>query len=252
MDSLVKLSNITKEYGTKIKTKALDKINLEILEGEFLSIIGQSGSGKSTLLNIMGTLDRPTDGELLFKGSKISRLNDDALANFRNNNLGFVFQFHHLLPELSVLENVLIPAWITFEKKPTATIIDRAKELIVLVGVENRVNNKPNELSGGQRQRVAIARSLLNNPSLVLADEPTGNLDSDASDNIYELLRTINKELNTTFIIVTHDMHIAAKADRVIEIKDGEIVRDVSNRSKAEEEAFKEFSPKNCLYCKSL
>ncbi|RKD33497.1 ABC transporter ATP-binding protein [Thermohalobacter berrensis] len=249
MDNLLQLKNIKKVYGTKIKTEVLHGLNISFKKGEFVSIIGQSGSGKSTLLNIIGTLDKPTEGEILFKEKRLNHMNGKELSTFRNDNVGFIFQFHYLLPEVNVLENVLMPAWISKGRTPSKDVIKRAKRLIEIVGVKDRMYNKPNELSGGQRQRIAIARALINNPALVLADEPTGNLDSDSTDKVYELLRDINKEFKSTFIIVTHDMHIAAKADRVIEIKDGNVIRDVNNIGKNEIESFKDFTPTSCFLC---
>ncbi len=226
MDNIVELRNITKIYGDKIKTQVLFDLNLTIEKGSFNSIIGQSGSGKSTLLNILGTLDRPTGGEIVINGVNTKSMNPNQLAKLRNETLGFIFQFHYLLPEFTALENVLMPYRI-MGKKIDDQVMNRANELIDLVGLSKVKNNLATQMSGGQQQRTAIARSLMNNPAIILADEPTGNLDSDTTEQIYELMRTINKKYNTTFIIITHDQHVAEKTDRIIEIKDGKILMDI-------------------------
>ncbi len=226
MDNIVQLKNITKVYGDKIKTQVLFGLNLEFEKGSFNSIIGQSGSGKSTLLNILGTLDVPTDGEIIINGVNTKSMNRNQLAKLRNESLGFIFQFHYLLPEFTALENVLMPYRI-LGKKIDESVLERANELIDLVGLTKVKNNLATQMSGGQQQRTAIARSLMNNPSIILADEPTGNLDSDTTAQIYDLMRTINKKYNTTFIIITHDQHVAERTDRIIEIKDGRILLDI-------------------------
>jgi lipoprotein-releasing system ATP-binding protein len=229
MANIMELKHITKVYGTKIKTQVLFGIDLAFEEGSFNSIIGQSGSGKSTLLNILGTLDRPTEGEIIIDNVNTKTMKSQELASLRNRTMGFIFQFHYLLPEFTALENVLMPYQIS--KKPvTEEVKVRAISLLKLVGLEKYQNNLATNLSGGQQQRVAIARSLINQPKIVLADEPTGNLDSDTTEQIYELLRKINRDFKTTFIIITHDRHIAEKADRIIEIKDGRIYLDLLNR----------------------
>ena len=226
MDNIVELRNIKKIYGDKVKTQVLFDLNLSIEKGSFNSIIGQSGSGKSTLLNILGTLDRPTDGEIIINGVNTKSMNANQLAKLRNETLGFIFQFHYLLPEFTALENVLMPYRI-MGKKIDDKVKERANELIELVGLSEVKNNLATQMSGGQQQRTAIARSLMNNPSIILADEPTGNLDSDTTEQIYDLMRKINKKYNTTFIIITHDQHVAEKTDRIIEVKDGRIIMDV-------------------------
>ena len=220
MDSIIKLKNINKIYGTRVKTQVLNDINLSIDEGSFNSIIGESGSGKTTLLNIIGMLDKPTSGQVEMEGRRIEKMSRRSLASIRNKEIGFVFQFHYLLPEFNALENVLMPQTIRnlFCGKKTR---EKAKELLELVGLPTVNKNKIYDLSGGEQQRVAIARSLMNNPKIILADEPTGNLDSHASGVIYDIFRDINKRFGTTFIVITHDERIAIKTDRVIEIKDG-------------------------------
>lgn len=242
---LLQGQNLVREYGTTIITRALDDVSVQLHDKEFSSIIGQSGSGKSTLLNMLGALDRPTRGSLLFQNKNLSQMNDLELAEFRNRNIGFIFQFHHLLPEFSALENVLLPTWIesgVADRKKE----NRAKELLALVGLEDRMKNMANNLSGGQQQRVSIARALINDPNLVLADEPTGNLDSDSTDQVYELLRNINRDLGMSFLIVTHDRHIAEKSDRVIEMKDGRIVNDYKTSEKLPQELWECLAPHNC------
>ncbi|MBS5985327.1 ATP-binding cassette domain-containing protein [Clostridium paraputrificum] len=226
--SALELKNITKVYGEKVKAKVLNNTDLTINEGEFVSIIGQSGSGKSTLLNIMGTLSKGSSGTLYINGINVEGMNKNELANLRNSELGFIFQFHYLLPEFTVLENILMPYSIS-GKKVNKEILERAKELIDLVGLTKVKNNMATDLSGGQQQRAAIARALINNPKIILADEPTGNLDSNTTNEIYNLLRDINKKYNTTFVIITHDNRIAEKADRVIEVLDGNIIKDYLN-----------------------
>ncbi len=228
-DVIIDVKDLVKIYGEEIKNEVLHGLSFQIKKGDFVSIIGPSGSGKSTLLNILGALDSPTSGNLIIEGQEIADLSDNKLANFRNINMGFVFQFHHLLPEFTALENVLIPSWIMDNKLKKSKNtqrqdnLQRARELLSLVGLSNFEDKIITKLSGGQKQRVAIARSLMNKPGIVYADEPTGNLDSETTDRIYELLRDINKKLDTTFILVTHDRNLAARADRTIEIVDGKI-----------------------------
>ena len=226
MEDILELRHINKIYGTTIKTQVLTDINTSFKKGSFSSIIGQSGSGKSTLLNIMGTLDTPTSGEVLINGVETTRLSKSKLAELRNKNIGFVFQFHYLLPEFTALENVLMPYRIG-NSSLTPEVRERAIELMTLVGLEKVINNNATQMSGGQQQRTAIARALLNNPEIILADEPTGNLDSNSTETIYNLLRDINERFGTTFIIITHDRRIAEKADRIIEIADGRINIDI-------------------------
>ena len=241
---------LIKDYGESIKTRALNLINVKLHEGEFASIIGASGCGKSTLLNLLGALDKPTEGRLYFKGKEFSNMGENELADFRNKNIGFIFQSHHLLPEFTALENVMLPTWIEsgYVNKDKEK---RAKEILETVGLQDKMNNLANNLSGGQQQRVSIARALINSPNLILADEPTGNLDSESTDQAYELLRKINKDLKMAFLIVTHDIHIAEKSDRIIEMKDGKIVKDYSTLDKSENDIWKEIAPGNCKYCGS-
>ena len=222
---VLQLINIDKSYGKKVITRVLNNINLTFYEGEFVAIIGQSGSGKSTLLNIIGSLDKPTSGDILFKGENISHFTNNEMANFRNKSIGFIFQFHFLLSEFDVLENVLMPTWIKYGSD-TEKEKERALELLEYVGLKDFIDRNSSNLSGGQQQRVAIARALMNNSDIILADEPTGNLDSESSKQIYKLLREINRKFKTTCIIVTHDPRISDMCDRVIEIMDGKIIKD--------------------------
>ena len=228
MGNIIELKNINKIYRKDLITQVIFDISLNIEEGSFNSIIGPSGSGKSTLLNIIGTLDKPTNGEVYINGKRTDLMKKNELAILRNEVIGFVFQFHYLLPEFTVLENVLIPYKIQ-NKKITKDVIKRAEELLDLVGLSTVKNKNATMISGGQQQRTAIARALMNNPKIILADEPTGNLDSEATENIYNLLREINIKYNTTFVIITHDRRIAEKADRIIEVKDGKIEMDLLN-----------------------
>ena len=239
--------NLVREYGTEVITRALDDVSVKLNVKEFASIIGQSGSGKSTLLNMLGALDRPTSGKLLFRDKDLSGMNDLEMAQFRNRNIGFIFQFHHLLPEFTALENVLLPTWIESGKADRKREA-RAMELLELVGLKDRMKNMATNLSGGQQQRVSIARALINDPNLVLADEPTGNLDSDSTDQVYELLRNINRDLGMSFLIVTHDRHIAEKSDRVIEMKDGRIINDYKTKDRLPEDLWECLAPNNCKH----
>ena len=225
MAEVIKMENINKYYGDYIKTQVLYDINLQVEESSFNSIIGASGSGKSTLLNILGTLDRPSDGKVFIDGNEVSSLKKSQLAMIRNKYIGFVFQFHYLLSEFTALENVLLPYQIGRKTVPNE-IKKRAEELLDIVGLTKVKNNLGSKMSGGQQQRTAIARALINNPKVILADEPTGNLDSESTENVYTLFRDINKKFGTTFIIVTHDRKIAEKTDRIIEVRDGRIFLD--------------------------
>lgn len=244
-DLLLRAEHLTKEYGAVAKTIALRDVSLTVNNGEFASIIGASGCGKSTLLNLIGVLDLPTTGKLFFQGREFSQMKERELAQFRNRMIGFIFQFHHLLPEFTVLENVLLPTWIA-EGKVNRNREKRAIELLELVGLSEQMTKPSGNLSGGQQQRVSIARALINDPLLVLADEPTGNLDSESTDQVYALLRTINETLGMAFLIVTHDRHIAEKSDRVIEMADGRILRDYRTDSMNAFELWDELAPGHC------
>jgi lipoprotein-releasing system ATP-binding protein len=211
---------ITKSYGD---LKVLKGIDIEIKKGEIVSIVGASGAGKSTLLHILGTLDNPDSGQLHIKNQNITKLNNSQLARFRNLNIGFVFQFHNLLPEFSAMENICLPGFIG--KKNVKEVESKAMELMDLLGITDRKDNKPSELSGGEQQRTSVARALINDPEIVFADEPSGNLDSKNADELHTLFFKLRKELNQTFVIVTHNEHLAQMADRIQEIKDGWIVK---------------------------
>lgn len=228
MASIISLRNLNKIYGTEFKTQVLYDINLEIEESSFSSIIGASGSGKSTLLNIIGTLDRPTSGEILIGNIRTDTMKKNELAALRNETIGFIFQFHYLLPEFSALENVLMPYRIK-HGIVTKEAMDRAKELMDIMGLTKVRDNLATKMSGGQQQRTSIARALINNPKIILADEPTGNLDSDSTEIIYDIMRDINEKFRTTFLVITHDRRIAQKTDRIIEIRDGRISMDMQN-----------------------
>tara|TARA_Y100000782_G_C10187982_1_gene268021 strand:- start:1091 stop:1747 length:657 start_codon:yes stop_codon:yes gene_type:complete len=215
---MIKANNIRKQYGN---LEVLKGVSLEIQKGEIVSIVGASGAGKTTLLQILGTLDRPTSGDLLFNDTAIRPMSEKELADFRNKNIGFVFQFHHLLPEFTALENVCIPAFLA--KKGKLEAEKRAKELLGFLGLSHRLDHKPNELSGGEQQRVAVARALMNNPGVIFADEPSGNLDSKSAKELHELFFNLRKEFQQTFIIVTHNDELANMADRKLVITDGVI-----------------------------
>lgn len=213
---MIKATNIVKAYGG---LQVLKSVSLEVNRGEIVSIVGKSGAGKSTLLHIIGTLDKPTGGEVEYNGVKVTALSDRKLSDFRNKNIGFVFQFHHLLPEFTALENICIPTFIGGGKKSDAE--KRAKELLDYLGLSARMDHKPSQLSGGEQQRVAVARALINNPSVIFADEPSGNLDTQSSKDLHELFFRLRDEMKQTFIIVTHNNDLAAMADRSIVMKDG-------------------------------
>jgi lipoprotein-releasing system ATP-binding protein len=220
---LITAKNITKSFGT---LKVLKNINLEIPKGKIVSIVGTSGAGKTTLLQILGTLSQPDTGSLSIDGKSPLKLNEKQLAAFRNSHIGFVFQFHHLLPEFSALENVCLPGFIA--NKPKKEVEKRAEELLTFLGLGERLTHKPNELSGGEKQRVAAARALINNPSVIFADEPTGNLDSKNQEEMHELFFSLRDKFNVTVIIVTHDREFAQKSDLIFEIKDGIITSETN------------------------
>lgn len=216
---MIEVRNIRKRFG---HLEVLKGIDLQINQGEVVSIVGPSGSGKTTLLQIMGTLLKPDSGEVFLDGINPFTLNESALSSFRNTRIGFVFQFHHLLPEFTALENVFLPALIKRTNRKQAE--NRAKELLAMMGLAERMNNKPAELSGGEQQRVAVARALINEPAIVLADEPSGNLDSKNKKELHGLFFELREKLNQTFVIVTHDAELAEMSDRKIHLVDGQIV----------------------------
>jgi lipoprotein-releasing system ATP-binding protein len=215
---LVKDYKISKDKSLRV----LDHINLEVYEGEIVSIVGASGAGKSTLLHLLGTLDKPTTGEVLFEGKNVFHLNGDKLAKFRNTKIGFVFQFHYLLPEFTALENVAIASMISGKSLKDAQ--EPARILLDDVGLGDRVDHKPSELSGGEAQRVAVARALINSPKIIFADEPTGNLDSKNSDEVIKLIFELRKKYHQTFVIVTHNEQFASMTDRTLKMLDGKII----------------------------
>ena len=216
---MIKAENIHKSYDT---LKVLKGVNIHVKKGEIISIVGASGAGKTTLLHILGTLDRADSGTLEINNTKVNQLNDTHLSEFRNKNIGFVFQFHHLLPEFTALENVCIPAFIGKTSKSEAE--KKALELLNFLGLKDRIDHKPGELSGGEQQRVAVARALINNPAVVLADEPSGNLDSNSAKDLHRLFFTLRDQFHQTFVIVTHNEELANMADRKLIMKDGLIV----------------------------
>ena len=220
---ILKVENLVKEYGKKdTKVMALDNVSFSVQKGEFVAIIGASGSGKSTLLHLIGGVDRPTSGRVIIDGVDIYKLDENKLAMFRRRQVGLIYQFYNLIPILNVKENITLPC----DLDSKSVDEKRLKEVIEILGLENRLEHLPNELSGGQQQRVSIGRAIINNPAIVLADEPTGNLDSKASRQIVDLLKMSNKKYNQTLIVITHDERIALEADRVISIQDGKIISD--------------------------
>ena len=215
---MIQARNIHKSYG---RLEVLKGVDLSVEKGEIVTIMGKSGAGKSTLLHILGTLDRADSGSLAFNGTEVSRFDNAGLASFRNRNIGFVFQFHHLLPEFTSIENVVIPALISNNKENEAR--KKAESLLEYLGLKDRLTHKPGQLSGGEQQRVAVARSLINNPAVVFADEPTGNLDSGSSQELHQLILQLRKDLQQTFIIVTHNQELAQLSDRVLVMEDGRL-----------------------------
>ena len=211
--------NITKNYGS---LQVLRSVDFEISKGEIVCIVGSSGAGKSTLLHILGTLDTPDSGTVTLEGKQIDSLKGNKLAAFRNKHIGFVFQFHHLLPEFTAVENVSIPGWIAGGKKKEVN--ERATSILNSLGLGDRLQNKPQQLSGGEQQRVAVARALINNPSIIMADEPTGNLDSARAKELHQLFIDLRNQFNQTFLIVTHNEELAQMSDRVVHMKDGKII----------------------------
>jgi lipoprotein-releasing system ATP-binding protein len=216
---MIEIKNIKKSYGN---LDVLKGVNLHISKGEVVSIVGKSGAGKSTLLHIIGTLDSPSSGEISINGQLLNKMKSNALAKFRNEHIGFIFQFHHLLPEFTALENVCIPAFI--KKTPEKEAKQRATELLDYLGLAERRDHKPSQLSGGEQQRVAVARALMNQPSVILADEPSGNLDTVTSKELHELFFKLRADFNQTFVIVTHNTELANMSDRTLRMQDGLIV----------------------------
>lgn len=218
--------NISKFYG---ELQVLKSVNILIKNKEIVSITGPSGAGKSTLLQLLGTLDEPNEGVVKYDEIDISGYNTNQMANFRNNTIGFIFQFHHLLPEFSALENVCMPALIRGDKKNDA--IQKATDLLIKLDLKNRIHHKPNELSGGEQQRVAVARALINNPKVIFADEPSGNLDTENANELHRLFVQLRDELGQTFVIVTHNNELASMADRILEMKDGKIINSITSNA---------------------
>jgi lipoprotein-releasing system ATP-binding protein len=223
--AVLQVEKVVKEYGDAVKTRALDGVDLTVNKGEVTALVGPSGSGKSTLLNIIGLLDRPTSGRVVLGDTDTSGLDEAGLTSVRARMLGFVFQFHHLLPAFTAVENVMLPAWGDLGM-PTAEMRKGAEEMLRAVGLADRMNYRATNLSGGQQQRVAIARALSRRPPLVLADEPTGNLDTVSSAEIFALMRRLNRDLGTTFLVVSHDPRIAQQCDRIVELVDGRMHSD--------------------------
>lgn len=218
---ILRVENLTKIYGKgESKVTAVDNISFSVEKGEFIAIVGSSGSGKSTLLHLIGGVDRPTSGKVLVDGKDIYQMNDDNLAIFRRRQVGIVYQFYNLIPILNVEENITLPCDLDGKQEEK----ERLNELLKTLGLEHRRKHLPNELSGGQEQRVSIGRALINNPAIILADEPTGNLDSKASDEIMELLKMTNKKYKQTIIMITHNMELAKEADRIMQIEDGKLI----------------------------
>ena len=216
---MIKVSSVTKSYGC---LQVLKGVDLEIQQGEIVSIVGASGAGKTTLLQLIGTLDNPDSGNINFLDTSVNALSKKELARFRNKNIGFVFQFHHLLPEFTALENVCIPGYLS--NTPKKEVEERAAELLEMLGLKDRINHKPSELSGGEQQRVSVARALINNPSVILADEPSGNLDSQNAEELHNLFFSLRDKFNQTFVIVTHNNILSNMSDRKLVMKDGVII----------------------------
>jgi lipoprotein-releasing system ATP-binding protein len=219
MNTIIQADKIIKSFGN---VKVLKGISLTINKGEIVAIIGPSGAGKSTFLHILGTLDKPDEGNLILNGQNVSSFNDKMISMFRNRNIGFVFQFHHLLPEFTALENICIPGFIA--RRPKKEVEDYARELLAFMRLEDRSTHKPSELSGGEQQRVAVARALINKPEIVLADEPSGNLDTKSALELHQLFLRLRSEFGKTLVIVTHNTELAGMSDRTVTIKDGIIV----------------------------
>ncbi len=216
---MIKATNISKDFGD---LNVLKNVSISINQSEIVSIVGKSGAGKTTLLQILGTLEKPSKGEVYYENSNVLSLSENAISKFRNQNIGFIFQFHHLLPEFTALENICMPGLIG--KKNKKETHEKAMNFLSIMGLEQRKNHKPNELSGGEQQRISVARALINNPKVILADEPSGNLDTQSAHELHELFFKLRDTYNQTFIIVTHNTKLAEIADRKVEMKDGEII----------------------------
>jgi putative ABC transport system ATP-binding protein len=229
---MIVAENVTKIYTVGAPVRALDGVTLEIAAGEFVAVTGPSGSGKSTLLNLIGTLDRPTSGRIVVDGVDVGTLRGNALADFRRERIGFVFQMFHLVPTLTALENVMLPL-LPYRRGLRFRLEERARELLEIMGLGDRLHHLPGQLSGGEQQRVAIARALINTPKVLLADEPTGNLDSKVGMEIISLLRQLNRERGITVIVATHNPAVAREADRIIQLQDGKIVRIINRAEEA-------------------
>jgi len=229
---MIVTENLTKIYTVSAPVRALDGVTLEIAAGEFVAVTGPSGSGKSTLLNLIGTLDRPTSGRIVVDGVDVGALRGNALADFRRERIGFVFQMFHLVPTLTALESVMLPL-LPYRRGLRFRLEERARELLEIMGLGDRLHHLPGQLSGGEQQRVAIARALINNPKVLLADEPTGNLDSKVGMEIISLLRQLNRERGITVIVATHNPAVAREADRIIQLQDGKIVRIINRAEEA-------------------
>jgi lipoprotein-releasing system ATP-binding protein len=228
MSAILTARDIKKTFVTgKSQLNVLKSLNLEVNKGELLMLIGPSGAGKSTLLTILGGLSRPSEGKVLFNNTELYQMSDDKLAGLRNRKMGFVFQFHHLLPEFTAVENVMIPALMLGMKKEEA--VEKAKKILITIGLGSRLTHRPNEMSGGEQQRVAIARALINEPDVVFADEPTGNLDKQNAEIIHKIILDFNKSFNQTFIIVTHNEHLTSYGNRVVSIEDG-FIKDIKKK----------------------
>lgn len=237
-DVVLEAENVRKELRMgEVVVHALRSVTFNVRRGEFLGVVGPSGSGKSTLLGLIGGLDSPTGGRIMIDGVDITRMSEAQLTRIRNEKIGFVFQFFNLIPTLTAMENVALPG--QFARKRRSNPQRRAKELLDMLGLGDRIHHRPTQLSGGQQQRVAIARALVNQPPLLLCDEPTGNLDSEASETVMQMLRQVQREFNTTVIVVTHDMGVASAMDRLITLVDGQIATDVDPRSTAQQAAVK-------------
>ena len=246
VDNMIEVRGLNKTYGTTVKTHVLHDVNLEIAKNSFTAMIGPSGSGKSTLLSCLGLLEPPSSGEIIIDGESFYNINVNKLASFRNRNIGFVFQFHHLLPEFTVFENILLPHWIK-NGRPGPVLREEAIRLIERVGLSDIKDKYITQISGGQQQRVSIARAIINRPKVIFADELTGNLDRETGTRVLDLLREINKENNTTLVMVTHDREVALRSDHIIELVDGRICRTIDVRSSGRDSAVEMLEDLSCV-----